>query len=217
MSTIIRSTDHNRGIQQEAFNFEDLATQANRYLDKIRAEGAELLATARLQAEQLKQRAEAEGRAAGQKAIEQTVAKQLAEQLTTLLPALRQTVQDIRDAKQAWLRHWEKSAVAVVVAIAQRVVRRELTQHPEIAQDWLREALELAAGSSQLRIHLHPADCESLGKQSQILARELAAVATPEVVADPAISPGGCRVETRLGSIDLQLQSQLARIEEELT
>jgi len=36
-------------------------------------------------------------------------------------------------------------------------------------------------------------------------------------VADPDITPGGCRVDTQFGSIDQQLETQLARIEEELT
>lgn len=217
MSTIIRSTDRGRGIQPEAFNFEDLATQANRYLDKIRSQGAEFLTEARQEAETIRKRAESEGRTTGQKAVEQMVSQQLAQQLTTLMPALQQAVQGIRDAKQAWLKHWEKSAVAVAVAIAHRVVRRELAQNPDISLGWLREALELAAGSAQLRIHLNPADCQTLGKQAALLAREMGSVANPEVVPDPAVSPGGCRVETRFGSIDQQLESQLARIEEELT
>jgi flagellar biosynthesis/type III secretory pathway protein FliH len=37
------------------------------------------------------------------------------------------------------------------------------------------------------------------------------------VVADPQVSLGGCRVETRFGVIDQQFEAQLARIEQELT
>jgi len=217
MPTIIRATDQNRGIQQEAFNFEDLATQAHRYMEKVRAEAAQLLAAAQQEADKLKKRAEAEGRAAGRRAIEQTVTEQLAKQLASLLPALRQAIREIHDAKQAWLTHWEKSAVGVAAAIAARVVRRELTQVPQIAVDWVREALELAAGSSHLRIHLHPDDCETLGRQAQVLAKELTATASIEIIPDPEISLGGCRIETRFGRIDQRLEAQLARIEEELT
>ena len=36
-------------------------------------------------------------------------------------------------------------------------------------------------------------------------------------MADPEIARGGCRVETRFGTIDQQFEAQLARIEEELT
>jgi flagellar biosynthesis/type III secretory pathway protein FliH len=34
---------------------------------------------------------------------------------------------------------------------------------------------------------------------------------------DPSITRGGCRLETRHGVIDQQLETQLARIEAELT
>ena len=37
-----------------------------------------------------------------------------------------------------------------------------------------------------------------------------------EVTPDAAVSQGGCRVETRFGTIDQQIESQLQRIEEEL-
>jgi flagellar biosynthesis/type III secretory pathway protein FliH len=36
------------------------------------------------------------------------------------------------------------------------------------------------------------------------------------VVADESISPGGCRIETRYGEVDQQIEAQLRRIEEDL-
>jgi flagellar assembly protein FliH len=42
-------------------------------------------------------------------------------------------------------------------------------------------------------------------------------LAGAELSGDPQISPGGCRVETQFGTIDQQFESQLKRIEEELT
>ena len=45
------------------------------------------------------------------------------------------------------------------------------------------------------------------------LARHLAPSA---IVADDAVSPGGCCVKTKFGVIDQQIESQLRRIEEEL-
>jgi len=217
MTTIIRASDQNRAVQHSAFNFEDMAAQAAGYLDKIRAEAGRILAGARQQAEAIKKRAEAEGRAAGQQAVEQLVHKQLAQQLATLLPALRDATAQIRDAKHAWLAHWEKSAVHVAAAIAERIIRRELEQKPEITRQLVREALELAAGSSTVRIHLHPTDHECLAGQQDALSREIAGLASVQWLADPQISPGGCRVETQFGVIDQQVETQLARIEEELT
>jgi len=213
MSTIIRATDHNRGTHRVVYNFEDMVGQANRYLEKVRAEAAKIVVQAQREADAVKAQAVHEGREAGRREIEQMVGKQLG----TVLPALKQAIADIQHAKQAWLTHWEASAVHVAAAIAGRLIRRELSRQPEITLDLVREALDLAAGHSQLRIHLNPADHESMGTQVEQLLRELSTLTEAEIVSDAGITPGGCRVETRFGIIDQQFEAQLKRIEEELT
>jgi flagellar assembly protein FliH len=217
MSTIIKATDRNAAVHGVAFNFDDMAAKAGQYLDKVRAEAAQIVARAEKDAGAVRRRAEAEGREAGRRAVEETVRQQLGQQLATLMPALRQAVQEIRHAKQAWLTHWEKSAVHVAAAIAGLVVRRQVPRLPEVTLTLLREALELAAGSAKLRVQLNPADHQALRPQVEALVKELSGLGAVELVADPGVSPGGCRVETRFGTIDQQFESQLARIEEELT
>ena len=81
----------------------------------------------------------------------------------------------------------------------------------------IREALELAAGSAHVRLHLHPDDHKALGGQVQLLATAISGLGEAEVIADAGVSRGGCRVETRFGTIDQQFEAQLDRIEEELT
>lgn len=217
MSTIIKASDRGHAAQGVAFNFDDMAAKAKEYLQQVQAQASQIIAKAEHQADQVRKQAEVEGRQAGERAVEKMIQKQLAGQLETLLPALRQVVQQIQDAKQAWLTHWEKNAVHVAAAIAKRLIRRELSQTPEITLTLVREALELSAGSSRLRIHMNPTDHEALDGQVQALTNELAPLATAEVVADPQISPGGCRIETAFGVVNQQFEAQLARIEEELT
>ena len=213
MSTIIRATDRNRGTHGEAFNFADMATQASHYLEKVRTEAAKIVAEARQEREAVRERARQEGRQAGREEIEEMIRQQLG----TVLPALGETVREIQHAKQTWLAHWESSAVHVAAAIARRLIRRELERDPEIALELIREALDLATGSSELRIHLNPDDHRRIGKHAEMLVKELAPLAAAELIADPEITPGGCRLETRFGVIDQQFEAQLKRIEEELT
>ena len=213
MPTVIRATDRNASIQPVAFNFSDIADEANKRLDTFRAEAEAILDAARREAEQIRKQAELDGR----RAAEETILRELSGRMDTLVPALRRAIEDIHDAKQAWLSHWEKSAVHVAAAIAQRLIRRELPGSPEITLALVREALELAAGEDRVRLHLNPADHETLGPRVGVLIEELSGLAVPEVIADPTITPGGCRVETRFGVIDQQFEAQLARIEEELT
>lgn len=213
MTTIIRATDENRGIHSVAFNFDDMTAKANRYLQKVRGEALAIVAKAQQDAAIVRKQAEEAGHKAGMQSVEKIVEKQLA----TALPALRQAIQEIHDAKQVWQRHWEATAVHVAAAIAKRLIRRELSKDPEITLTLVREALQLASGSSQLRIHLNPADHAALGGQIDMLVKEFSSLSTAELIADDKITLGGCRVETKFGIIDQQFESQLKRIEEELT
>jgi flagellar assembly protein FliH len=96
------------------------------------------------------------------------------------------------------------------------VIRRELREQPEITLSLAREALELAAGSPNIRVHLNPQDFQTLGDQLRMLIDTMAALGDAEVISDAEITSGGCRVETRFGSIDQQIESRLSRIEEEM-
>lgn len=217
MSTIIKAFDYGRDVQGVPFNFDDVTAKAQQYLDEVRAEAARIVAEAQTEADKIREQARAEGRRAGYEESEQIIEKQLAGKMGPLLLALRQVIQEIRHAKQAWLTHWEKSGVHVAAAIAERLIRREVAETPQITLTLVREALELAAGSSQLRIHMNPGDHETLRPQVETLIAELSSLGSTELIANPEISPGGCRVETRFGTIDQQFEAQLARIEEELT
>jgi len=138
------------------------------------------------------------------------------QQLAATLPAISQIVAQLNDAQAEWQRHWERSAVRVATAIAERIIRRELKQSPEIALDLVSEALRLAAGATDISLHMHPADHDQLGPHVNRLAEAICQLAPTDVVADPDISPGGCRIVTTFGEVDLQIESQLRQIEQEL-
>ena len=108
MAVVIRAADQNfaAGV---AFNFDDMAVQAKSCLEKVQAEAAKIVAKAQAEAAAVRKQAELEGRQAALQAVEQMVAKQLAD----VLPAMRQAVEQIHHAKQAWLSHWEAAASAL--------------------------------------------------------------------------------------------------------
>jgi flagellar assembly protein FliH len=76
--------------------------------------------------------------------------------------------------------------------------------------------LELAAGSQSLKVYLSPQDHAALGKQIEALARQLTNLTPAEILPHESVTPGGCVVQTEFGVIDQQIESQLARIAEEL-
>lgn len=203
-----------RGV---AYDLTDMAAQAEDYLGAVRSQAVQIVDQAKREAAAVRQDAEAAGRRAAEQAIERILDEKVAKQMKTLTPALQAAVKQVEDAKQDWLRHWESTAVDLAVAIAGRLVRGELQRRPEISGEWLRESLQLAAGSGDVTVRLNPADQQTLERQVKQLAAVFAPLATVTVMADEAITPGGCRVITEFGAVDQQLETQLERIKQELS
>ena len=215
MATVIKAQQL-RMPQGPAFQFDDLSHQAQGYIETVQQKAREILAQAQHDAQAIRQKAEKEGREAGQRAIEQTVAKQVAQEMKTALPALTQAIEELSRNRQSWLAHWEQRAIHLATAIAGRVVRRQVEQTPEVTLTLVREALEMAAGQSQIVVRMHPEDQKILATQLKQLSTETERMGTFELVPDESITRGGCKLETRHGSIDQRLETQLARIESEL-
>ncbi len=212
MPTVLRATDQVMATASVAFNFDDMEGQAKKYLDQVRVEAAKIVVQAKQEAAAVRAKAQVDGRQAAQAEAEQMIQKQLA----TVIPALRQAIVEIQQAKQAWLTQWEGVAVHLAAEIAKRLIRGELTRQPEIPKKLIREALSMAAGNGAVRLLLNPDDHRALCGQVQSLVGEMAALAETQIDADASVSRGGCRLETHFGSIDQTFEAQLARVEEEL-
>jgi flagellar assembly protein FliH len=217
MASVVKSTSVPHHGSPVIFSFDDAAKHADRRLDEAHAQAAAIIADAHRQAEAISRQAEQAGRDAALLNAQHQIDEQISREIDSLLPALKKTIADLIDARQAWLCHWEQTAVRLAAKMAQRVVRRELSQTPQITVELVREALELAAGSSRVKISLHPDDFDALSGQIDRLIKEIARAAEAEIVPDLTVSLGGCRVETSQGLIDQQIETQLERIIAELT
>lgn len=212
MATILRVSESHQGPHVAAFNFDDLATQAADCLAQAEANAAEIVAKAKSEADGIRRQAAEEGC----KAAMQEFDKMVAAHVAPAIAALHQTAGELHHVKQEWVSHWETGVVRLAAAIAARVIRREVREQPDITLSLVREALDLAAGSPNVRLYLNPEDYKALGVQVRTLIDAVSAIGDAEVTPDATISQGGCRVETRFGTIDQQIESQLQRIEEEL-
>jgi flagellar assembly protein FliH len=213
MSRVIKA---DRGPHAVAFNYDDVTAQAIVCVEQARAEAARILSAAQADADTIRAEAEAAGRRAAELSIDQLLEAKLVARFDGLAPALTQAAVELQQAKQAWLAHWERQAIHLATKIAERVIRRELRASPQIPIDLVREALQLAAGPSHLRVLMHPDDARALNAQLAPLLASVGPGASAELIADERIEAGGCRVETECGSVDQQFSVQLARIEEEL-
>lgn len=220
MATIIKCQSQQRrdtvAPRAAAYNLTDMADHAEHYLASVRTEAQKIVAEARAEAAEIRRQAETEGRAAAEAAIDASLDTKIAEQMATLTPAIQRVTVQLEDARQQWLRHWEASVIQLARAMAARLVRRELDASPEVSLEWTREALQLTAGASNVVIRLNPTELENLRDETEQVVAAFRPLATAEIVADPQVPPGGCRLDTKLGSVDQHFETQLKRLAEEM-
>ena len=106
----------------------------------------------------------------------------------------------------------EEDLIRLAVAIARRVVRRELTVDPAAVTGLVKAALEQLAAGETARLRVHP--------EHEAIVREFLAKAGREpitVAADSALARGAALFETARGDLDASAETQLAEIERGLT
>ena len=109
-----------------AFHFDDMGQS---YLGRVKAEAAQIVATARQEAATIKAKATEEGRQAAIEAAQASLRTRLDQQLTSIVAALRQAVEKIDHSRHTWQQHWEQHAVELArgdcdPALPPRVVAR---------------------------------------------------------------------------------------------
>jgi flagellar biosynthesis/type III secretory pathway protein FliH len=220
MATIIKNRIQaeptRKTVRPVAYNFNDMTGQADDYLEMVRQEAGKIIQQAKQEAVGIKEQAEQAGRKAARDAVEAILDEKVSRQMQSLIPALNHAVSQIEDSKEEWLRHWETTVVKLATAIAKRIIRREIKAEPKLTLEWIREALRLAAGSAEITVRLCPEDHQTLRTEADALASLFLPLANANIIADPDITQGGCRLETEFGVIDQQIETQLARVEEEL-
>jgi flagellar assembly protein FliH len=107
----------------------------------------------------------------------------------------------------------ERELLALAMALARQIVRRELKTDPTQIIGIIRDALAaLPVASREVRVHLHPEDAAVVREHLSPTESERAWT----IVEDPVMARGGCQITTSTSRIDARLETRLAAIVSEL-
>lgn len=136
----------------------------------------------------------AEGRAAAQQELRQRMA-----QLDAVYEAVARPL-------QAFDEQAAQELARLAMVVAGRVIARELQLSPELIARAVREAADaLPAATRELRVHLHPQDLA--------LLQELGAAERHwQLLADPDLARGDCRMESERSRLDARVETRLAAV-----
>lgn len=131
-----------------------------------------------------------------------------ASRAATVVRRLESTIEAVGQLRATVMRRAEHDLVKLALAMAERIIRREVDADRELLVAMARVAIDRLGDNLTATIHLNPADyaATTSGREPRT---EPASV---DVVADPQVPPGGCLVRSSFGVIDAGLDTQIREL-----
>jgi flagellar assembly protein FliH len=173
-----------------------LATECAKAAERGRAEGLELGRTQGRQDGREEAIRQLHGGVEGER-------NRLVEQAASLLKSFA-------EARDGYMHCLERESARLALAIAARILRRQAEADPLLLTGAVRVALGQLSATTAVRLLVPAAD---LALWTEALAHVPNLAIRPEVIGDPRLKLGECRLETELGFADLALDAQLEVLE----
>jgi flagellar assembly protein FliH len=141
-----------------------------------------------------------EGQAAGR--------HEAGQQLQAAYERLARTIEELSGLRARFRHEAEEDVVALSLAIARRILHRELTMAPEALLGLVKAALEKIEMREVHSVRLRPED-------ASLVQQHLEKMGLPrpvEVIADPGLARGSAIFDSTRGALDASVETQLAEI-----
>ena len=123
---------------------------------------------------------------------------------------LASVIENFQAERDRYLHLVEPEVVRLALAIAARILRREAQMDPLLLTGAVRVALGQLSASTEVRLRVPVAD---LALWTEAIALLPNLPVKPAVAGEDGLRLGECLIETKLGSVDLGIRSQLGEIE----
>lgn len=128
-----------------------------------------------------------------------------------MLRRLAGTLDELAHLRTAMIQQTEQQMVQLALAVARRILRREVSLDTEFVVAMARVALDRLGEQTRATVRLHPDDLAATGG-----AAEQFTGTHVTVVADTSLSRGQCQVESEYGFIDVGVEEQFEQISHSL-
>jgi flagellar assembly protein FliH len=210
------------------YSMRDIEEQARAILFCAQQEADQMRAEAQAEGERLRAAAHAQGLAEGRAeglaeggeqgraAGHQEALAEARGELADLISALSAAALELDESRHRLETEAIQDVVALSVAIARRVTKRQAAMDVGVLAENLAESMKLVVHAADVRIAVHPAQKQALAELLPQLQLQWPALDHVEITEDASLTAGGCRIITRGGQIDADIDGQLDRVIENL-
>ena len=204
------------GFVEDSFAFEQLppGPAIPRRVDAgaARSEAERLMATARAEAESIREMARAQGHAEGFEAGRAAASAQAAPAVQALAEALVQAQAE----RERVTEEMEEAAVGLALQIADKAMAAAIGAQPERVVDVVRGALRCLVERERVTILVNPEDLEIVRESVEGLINQLGGIGHLDVQEERRVQRGGAVLRSASGEIDASVETKLQRAREVL-
>ena len=155
-----------------------------------------------------------DGERKGYEQGEQAGLESAMQKLDSLLTGGHKLLCDLGDLHRQACRDLEADLVQLALAVARKIVGRDVSLGPEAVTRIIRQALSRVEHAGRITIKLNPADLELLADIKPQLLNGLPEAGRAAFEGDEGIARGGCLIETDGGEVDARIERQFQVVEE---
>ncbi len=167
-----------------------------------------MLSEAEEKSREIYEEAYAKGLRHGQSAGEAKVVEEAKE----LMDYIESLGQAISVSQEEIITSAEESIGKLALAIAGKIVRREIQMDESVVQGIVRDSLDAIKGVNAIKLKVNVRDMDRIRDCKEVLLQAPGHLKDFKVVVDPRIEQGECVVETDFGIVDARIDSQLQEI-----
>ena len=113
-----------------------------------------------------------------------------------------------------YLSRVENKLIAIVTESVKKIIGD--VDGIEAASGLVRNALHAMRNESRVTLYVAPAQADGIGKRLDSIMADYPNIGYADLVADPAVASGACRVESQVGTVNLSIDQAVALLEHTL-
>ena len=132
-----------------------------------------------------------------------------------VIEQLKKIITQVADQRHDFIESAESDLVALAFDVAEKLVHHQIS-NDDVIYHTIKSMLDYTVDHEKVLIRVHPEELAKLEPHREEFLSQIKGVELLDIIEDVNIDQGGCLLETNLGTIDAQIDTQFAQAKQAL-
>ena len=132
-----------------------------------------------------------------------------------VIEQLKKIITQVADQRHDFIESTESDLVALAFDVAEKLVHHQIS-NDDVIYHTIKSMLDYTVDHEKVLIRVHPEELAKLEPHREEFLSQIKGVELLDIIEDVNIDQGGCLLETNLGTIDAQIDTQFAQAKQAL-